>query len=558
MILRTEIHTKTVGGKTLFRDLSVGINKDEKAAVIGRNGIGKTTLFNMMAGHDEDYDGKIVRRRGLKIVSTSQEHHSLGDQTTLDYIYANLPDYQRMKQVIETYPEHMGDNLSKINTYSETLERFSELGYFHLEDSLIRALADYQITEDMARGPFKNLSGGQKRFVDLARVQFADADLALIDEPTNHMDYIAKAAFIDWLQAAPHACLIITHDRDVLAQVERIIEVKNQKVLSFKGNYDDYLRQNTQSTTTQLQNYEVAQQTIINLKKQIEHARAMKPKWGGTADKKNPFVVMEERLTKKLEEVIRDNPKPSFWIDRESAAALNPKMTEKYDKYKEKNIRLHNVKSDERSLKMLNLHEVVLGYGQPLFKPVTFGLSHGDRLHIVGRNGAGKTTLVKAVMAAAAGARPQTLISGSIECDRRLRLSVYEQEVDGDILDLTLYDALEKFFEDFQQVYSRQTIMRFMGDYLFDPAADSNILVRNLSGDQKARLQLIKMLMPKPNLLILDEPTNHLDLPSIEELENALKNYHGAVLYVSHDSYFARNVGGSQISLQKNGHSVEI
>jgi len=551
MILRAEINNKTVGGKTLFRGLSLSVNKDEKAAIIGRNGIGKTTLFNLLAGNNDDFDGVIDRRRGLRLVSTSQEHHISGSQTTLEYIYANLPDYQRMKQIIDTYPSHMIDNLTKINTYSEALERFSELNYFNLEDSLLRALDDYQISEAMARGPFKNLSGGQKRFVDLVRVQFADADLALIDEPTNHMDYKAKAAFIDWLKAAPHACLVITHDRDVLAHVDRIIEIKDYQARSFKGNYDDYLRQNTQATTSQLQSYEVAQQTIANLKKQIDHARAMKPKWTGTADKKNPFVVMEERLTKKLEEVIRDNPKPSFWIDRESAAALNPKMTEKYHKYKEKNIKLHNVNSDERSLKMLNLHEVVLGYGSPLFQPVTFGLSHGDRLQIAGRNGAGKTTLVRAIMSAAAGETAKTLISGSIECDRRLKMSVYEQEVDGEVLDLTLYDALEKLFDQSDQPYSRQTIMRFMGDYLFDPALDSHILVRDLSGGQKARLQLIKMLMPKPNLLILDEPTNHLDLPSIEELENALKNYHRAVLYVSHDSYFSRNVGGHQINLQK-------
>jgi ATPase subunit of ABC transporter with duplicated ATPase domains len=550
MILRAEINNKTVGGKTLFRGLSLSVNKNEKAAIIGRNGIGKTTLFNLLAGNNDDFDGVIDHRRGLRLVSTSQEHHISGNPTTLEYIYANLPDYQRMKQIIDTYPSHMGDNLTKIHTYSEALERFSELNYFNLEDNLLRALDDYQISEAMARGPFKNLSGGQKRFVDLVRVQFADADLALIDEPTNHMDYKAKAAFIDWLKDAPHACLVITHDRDVLAHVDRIIEIKDYQARSFKGNYDDYLRQNTQATTSQLQSYEVAQQTIANLKKQIDHARAMKPKWTGTADKKNPFVVMEERLTKKLEEVIRDNPKPSFWIDRESAAALNPKMTEKYHKYKERNIKLHNVKSNERSLKMLNLHEVVLGYAGPLFKPVTFGLSHGDRLQIAGRNGAGKTTLVKAIMSAAAGENAKTLISGSIECDRRLKMSVYEQEVDGEVLDLTLYNALEKFFDQSGQPYSRQTIMRFMGDYLFDPALDSRILVKDLSGGQKARLQLIKMLMPKPNLLILDEPTNHLDLPSIEELENALKNYHGAVLYVSHDSYFAKNVGGQKISLQ--------
>jgi ATP-binding cassette subfamily F protein 3 len=549
MILRADIHSKSLGNKQLFNELRLEIAKNEKVAVIGRNGIGKTTLFNMLGGNDEEYDGAIKRRRGLRIVATAQEHHNLGDQTTLDYIYDNLPDYRRMQDIITNYPNHMGDDIAKITRYTETLQRFSDLGYYQLEDSLMRALGGYQLTTDMIQGPFKNLSGGQKRFVDLVRVQFADADLALIDEPTNHMDYVAKDIFIEWLKAAPHACLIITHDRDVLASVERIIEIKDRRTYSFKGNYDDYLRQNTADTTNKLMSYEIAQQAIVNLKKQIEYARAKKPSWGGTADKKNPFVVMEERLSKQLEHVIRDNPKPSFWIDQESAAALNPKMTERYDKHKERNIRLHNVDSDERRVQLLKLDKVVLGYSGPLFKPISFDLSHGQHLQVTGRNGAGKSTLVKAIVAASRQQESPTMISGDIDCDRRLVLSVYEQEVDGTILDLTLYDALERIFYDSNQPVSRQLIMRFMGDYLFDPVADSGIPVKNLSGGQKARLQLIRMLMPRPNLLILDEPTNHLDLPSIEELENALKNYHGAVLYISHDSYFARNVGGQQVRL---------
>jgi ATP-binding cassette, subfamily F, member 3 len=549
MILRADIHSKSLGNKQLFNELRLEIAKNEKVAVIGRNGIGKTTLFNMLSGNDEEYDGAVERRRGLRMVATAQEHHSLGDQTTLDYIYDNLPDYRRMQDIITAYPGHMGDDIAKITRYTETLQRFSDLGYYQLEDSLRRALGGYQLSADMISGPFKNLSGGQKRFVDLVRVQFADADLALVDEPTNHMDYVAKGIFIDWLKAAPHACLIITHDRDVLAGVERIIEIKDRRAYSFKGNYDDYLRQNTADTTNKLMSYEIAQQAIVNLKKQIEYARAKKPSWGGTADKKNPFVVMENRLTKQLEQVIRENPKPSFWIDQESAAALNPKMTERYDKHKEKNIRLHNVSSDERRVQLLKLDKVVLGYGQPLFKPVSLDLGHGQRLRVAGRNGAGKTTLVKAIVAASRQQLPPTLIAGDIDCDRRLVLSVYEQEVDGSILELTLYDALERIFYDSGQPVSRQQIMRFMGDYLFDPVADSGIPVKNLSGGQKARLQLIRMLMPRPNLLILDEPTNHLDLPSIEELENALKDYHGAVLYISHDSYFARNVGGQLVGL---------
>lgn len=551
MILRADIRLKTIGNKLLFEGLDISVNKKEKVAIIGRNGTGKTTLLNMLAGKDNDYDGEITRRRGLKIVATTQEHHAQAGTSVLDYIYDHLPGYRRMQEIIETYPKHMGDNLTKISRYSEALEKFSELGYYHLEESLLRDLETYQIPRERALGDFSSLSGGQKRFVDLVRVQFADADIALIDEPTNHMDSVAKRAFNEWLKAAPHTCLVITHDREVLRDVDRIIEIKNLRASSFRGNYDDYLRQNTAKTTDQLQSYEIAQQTIANLKKQIAHARAKKPGWSGTADKKNPFVVMEQRLTRQLEEVISNNPRPSFWIDQESVAALNPKLTRSYDKYKERNIRLHNTKSNERAGHLLDVRDIVLGYGgQPLFKEISFGLSHGERLRLAGRNGTGKTTLVRAITASVAGNRPKTLISGTITCDRKLVMSVYDQEVDGTILDLSLYDAIEKFFYDSGGPVNRRQIMRFMGDYLFDPNTDSGILVRDLSGGQKSRLQLIRMLMPKPNLLILDEPTNHLDLPSIEELENALKNYHGAVLYVSHDGFFSCNVGGTQLSLQ--------
>ncbi len=550
MLLTVDIEDKIIGNKHLLHDLHFFVEDGEKIGVVGRNGVGKTTLFNLLSGEDTEFEGEIQKMRGVRMLATKQEHHDLGDISALDYIVTNLPGYKHLKHIIDTYPDTMGDNMRKITEYSDALAEFSEKGYYDIEPQVLMTLEKYQLPNDKALLPMASLSGGQKRFVELVRVQFSDPDLALIDEPTNHMDYIAKNAFIDWLKAAKHACLVITHDRDVLATVDRIIEVKDKKAVIYKGSYDDYLRQNSHKTTNQLHAYEVAQRTMANIKKQIEYAKAKKPSWGGTADQKNPFVVMEERLTRQLKKLEEENQKPSFWIDQESVAQLNPRTTKAYDKYKEKNIKIGRGGEKERETDLLTVQTAQLGYdGLPLFIPVSFTLSHGQRLHITGRNGAGKTTLVRAIAEAIHGTPPPTLLSGKIIPGTHVRLNMYEQEIGDKLLDHTLFEAIEAIYREFDLPINEQSVMREMGAFLFDPATDANILVRNLSGGQKARLQLIRMLVNKPNLLILDEPTNHLDLPSIEELENALKAYHGAIIYISHDSYFAKNIGGHTLKI---------
>lgn len=550
MLLRTHIEDKIIGNKHLLHDLQFFIDDDEKVGVVGRNGVGKTTLFNVLAGIDTEYEGSIEVRKGLRMIATRQEHHGIGDHSAVSYILENLPNYKKWKDIIDTYPDTMGDDMRKIHEYSDALEQFGDAGYYEVEDQIVQMLEKYQINLERAYMPMKGLSGGQKRFVELILVQFSNPDLALIDEPTNHMDFVAKQAFIEWLGAAKHGCLIITHDRDVLAKVDRIIEVKDKKAVSFKGNYEAYLKQNASSTTNQLQNYEIALKTIENLKSQIAYAIARAPGYAGKSAS-NPFIVMRDRLQKQLKEVEAKNPKPSFWIDQESAAALNPKTTANYEKFKAKNIKISKQTEGERATTLLTLTNVSLGYNEdtPLFAPISASLQTGDRLHIIGRNGAGKTTLVRAIAATVRGEQPSTLLGGTITPGNHIRLNLYEQEMSDKLLDFTLYEAIESIYRDFDLPINTQSVMRSMGDYLFEPATDAQILVRNLSGGQKARLQLIRMLINKPNLLIIDEPTNHLDLPSIEELENALKPYHGTIIYISHDSYFAQNVGGTELRI---------
>lgn len=545
MLISADIEEKSIGNKQLFAGLKLTIEDREKAAIIGRNGVGKTTLFHVLTGEDKDFTGSITTRQGVRIAATRQEHHHLGDQTALSYVLANLPEYTDLKHIIDTYPATMGSNMRNIATYSEALERFADMDYYTVEDRVARSLEAYQLDPN---APMQSLSGGQKRFVELVVVEHSSAQLALIDEPTNHMDYVAKAAFIDWFRNARHGVVVITHDRDVLQYVDRIIELKDQAAINFPGNYDAYLRENAMRTANNLNEFETAQRRIANVKKQIQYARSKKAMWGGTADKKNPFVVMETRLLKELAE-LEAMERPSFWIDQESIADLRPNVEASYQKHKAKTIRIRRLAADERRRDLVTLDEVQVGYTKPLIPSISRRILTGDRLRIVGRNGVGKTTLIRAIIETSRGNKPATLLHGTITTDTKLRINTYEQEMSDDLLDMTLAAAIEHLYDQYEAQLTSEQIMRILSDYLFGPYEDRNHLVRDLSGGQKARLQLIKMFANDPNLLILDEPTNHLDLPSIEELEAALDYYKGALVYISHDSYLAKHLGGEELTL---------
>lgn len=545
MLVSADIEEKTIGHRPLLHDLQLTIEDREKVAIIGRNGVGKTTLFRMLTGEDKDYSGKITIRNGVRVAATRQEHHDLGDQTVMEYILAQLPEYTRLKQIIESSPETMGDDMRKISAYTDALERFDQLDYYTVEDRIARSVEAYQLDPS---AKMTSLSGGQKRFVELIIVEHSNASLALIDEPTNHMDYVAKAAFIEWFKSVQYGVVVITHDRDVLQHVSRIIELKDGTAENFPGNYDAYLLQNAQRTANSLNEYEVTKRRILNVKKQIQYAIKMKPSWHGTADQRNPFVVMETRLRRELAE-LEAVERPSFWIDQESVSSLKPSVEASYQKHKARTIHIRRLSQDERRRDLVTLDEVQVGYGSPLFAPLNYRILTGDRLRIVGRNGVGKTTLIRAIISKASGEKPATLLHGTITTDTKLRINTYEQEVSDALLDMTLAAAIEHLYELYGQQITNEQIMRVLSDYLFDPYADREHLVRNLSGGQKARLQLIKMFANDPNLLILDEPTNHLDLPSIEELEAALAHYRGALVYISHDSYLARHLKGEEINV---------
>jgi len=544
MIADITITEKSFGPKSLMQNVKFSIGDGEKIGVIGRNGVGKSTLFGILSSGDKDFTGDIIYKTGAVVVATQQEHHDVGELTVLQYVLQGLPEYSQLSHIIETYPEKMGDDMRLINEYGEALQRFTDKGFYQIEDQIERELENFQLS-GIAHRQFATLSGGQKRLVEVVKIMHSDAHLALVDEPTNHMDYIAKQQFIDWLKSAREAVLVITHDRDVLREVDRIVELKDGGSQSFKGNYDAYLRQNAVSTGSQMNEFEMIERRIANLKTKVIEYQRLKEK------SRNPSTIqrfkrLEEQSRKELAE-LEKKEKPTFWIDKESAADLSYKTAAQYEKFKAKNVRINLKSADSRSKHVLvSARNLSLGYGEPLFADINIDLREGEALELRGRNGAGKTTLIKRIL----DNDSVTQFDGELTIDKHVRIGVYEQEVSPTYFSLPLEEAIEKMHMDRGLDITTTKIRSLMSDYLFTEG-DGKVPIERLSGGQKARFQLITMLANNPQLLILDEPTNHLDLPSIEEMETALAKYAGAIIYVSHDNYFRDKIGGEVLHIGK-------
>ena len=547
MILSVEITEKSFGNKQLLQNIKFSIDEGEKVGLIGRNGIGKSTLFGILLGRDQDFSGEVIFRKDSIITSTQQEYSSVGEQTVLDFILNDLPEYAHLSKLLRELPEKMGENMEMIEKYTDALNRFQEKNFHFIEDKIKAELRDFGLGGFENR-QMKTLSGGQKRLVDTIKIIHSKADLALVDEPTNFMDSHAKNRFLSWMKNSHEAVLVITHDRDVLSKVDRIIEIRDGKTYIFKGNYDDYLRTNMFSTTNQIQDFESIQRRIANLKDKVREYQRMKEK------ARDPSTIQRfKRLENKSREELADLElikKPSFWIDQGNVENLDFKAAKSYQKFKAKNVKIGIKNEETRSVRSLvRAENLALGYGsledalenkngaKILFENVNFDLKVGGILEFFGRNGVGKTSLIKTIFGAEN--EKAEIYDGEIFLDETARIGVYSQEIGPEFFEMSLKNAIEKIYLDQNLSISEEKIYRILHQYLFS-AEDFETPIRELSGGQKARFQLIKMLSNEPQVLILDEPTSHLDLPSIEELESALKKYSGAIIFVSHDDYFRK------------------
>ena len=542
MLLQVAVSEKSFGVKQLYTNVKFTLESGEKVGLIGRNGIGKSTLFEIIAGEDNDYTGQIILRKGASLVSTAQEYDKVRDLTATEYILAGLPHYASLSRTLREFPLLENPTDKQIERYSAALDEFGERGYYNIQGEVEEELKKFQLDGVMDQ-PFKSLSGGQKRLSEVIKIMHAKADLALIDEPTNFMDYVAKEQFINWLVTAPEAMLIITHDRDVLQHVDRIIEIKDGMSVSYKGNYDDYIRQNLHGTATAMQDYEQVEKRMKNLQQKVIDYKRLKEKARNPATI-HQFKRLEENARAELDE-LSNKERPSFWIDRESLAQVGYKDADRYAKYQAKNIKVSMKGEKLRSERpLVQAIDLAVGYQAPILEHINFALRSGERLELRGRNGVGKSTLLKAIL----GLAGPKIFAGEAHLDSQIRIGIYEQEEGGQYAGLTLKAAIEQIYLKRDLSISDTKIRQLLSNYLFTEG-DGNMLVDNLSGGQKARLQIIRMLANNPDLIILDEPTSHLDLPSIEELEQALAGYAGAIIYISHDNYFRRKLGGTVLQV---------
>lgn len=542
MLLQVAVSEKSFGVKQLYTNVKFTLESGEKVGLIGRNGIGKSTLFEIIAGEDNDYTGQIILRKGASLVSTAQEYDKVRDLTATEYILAGLPHYASLSRTLREFPLLENPTDKQIERYSAALDEFGERGYYNIQGEVEEELKKFQLDGVMEQ-PFKSLSGGQKRLSEVIKIMHAKADLALIDEPTNFMDYVAKEQFINWLVAAPEAMLIITHDRDVLQHVDRIIEIKDGMSVSYKGNYDDYIRQNLHGTATAMQDYEQVEKRMKNLQQKVIDYKRLKEKARNPATI-HQFKRLEENARAELDE-LSNKERPSFWIDRESLAQVGYKDADRYAKYQAKNIKVSMKGEKLRSERpLVQAIDLAVGYQAPILEHINFALRSGECLELRGRNGVGKSTLLKAIL----GLAGPKIFAGEAHLDGQIRIGIYEQEEGGQYAGLTLKAAIEQIYLKRDLPISDTKVRQLLSNYLFTEG-DGNMLVDNLSGGQKARLQIIRMLANNPDLIILDEPTSHLDLPSIEELEQALAGYAGAIIYISHDNYFRRKLGGTVLQV---------
>ena len=503
MILSCSNITKSFGDKHILKQVSFHLEDHEKAAIVGINGAGKTTLLKIMIGEMAADEGVVALSKGTTIGYLAQ-HQDLDSENT---IYEALLEVKRpvieMEERIRSLELKMhsasGDALeAMLAEYSRLNHAFELADGYAYKSEVTGVLKGLGFSEDEFTKPINTLSGGQKTRVSLGKLLLTKPDVLLLDEPTNHLDMESIAWLETYLKSYAGSVIIVAHDRYFLDRVvTKIVELDNGIGTMFSGNYSAYSDKKAMLRDAKIRAY-------LNQQQEIRHQEAVITKLKSFNHEKSiRRAESREKMLDKIERV----EKPVD-IDDSMDIRLEPDVISGND--------------------VLTVRELSKSFdAQPLFSHVDFDIRRGERVAIIGNNGTGKTTLLKIINGLLEAD------SGEIRLGSKVHIGYYDQEHQVLHMDKTLFEEIQDTYPDMNNTQIRNTLASFLftGDDVFK-------LIRDLSGGERGRVSLAKLMLSDANFLLLDEPTNHLDITSKEILESALCRYTGTVLYVSHDRYF--------------------
>ncbi len=491
---------KAHGDRALFTDATLQVNREDRIGLVGPNGAGKTTLFSIILGSQSPDEGSITSERGVKIGYLPQESAPISDETVVELATAITPEFTKLRRIMKAWEaDHPTEAQHAEDIHDDVHDRFNELGGYRLEAKAKQILAGLSFREKDFDRPAREMSGGWVMRAHLARLLTQEPDLLMLDEPTNHLDLEALLWFQNYLKSYPGAILVISHDREFLNQlVGSIVEIRQSKLIRYRGGYDEYLEQREAHEIQLAAAFKHQEREIGRLMDFVNRFRAKNTKAAQAQSKLKQIDRME-----KVEAPTNDDRKIDFQFPQPQ-------------------------RSGHRVIKLENIH---YAYGAtPVYKGVDFEAERGQRVVLVGPNGAGKSTLLKIL---AGVLTPQ---QGSLTLGHNVKSGYYSQyRVDMLQPGRTVLDEAL----DTPQRITEQGVRTLLGCFLFR-GDDVFKKIDVLSGGEKSRLALVKLLLDPPNLLLMDEPTTHLDMSSIDALAYALDQFQGTLIFISHDVYFIR------------------
>lgn len=493
--------SKSFGGRTLLDEASLSITRGDRVGLVGPNGAGKTTLFSMILGKIEPDGGVFQLERNITLGYLPQESAPIGNETALEIAISVNDEFVKLRKLVMDWDSVPHSELEELD-HDRIFSRFDELGGYQVEPKAKRILKGLGFRDSDFDRPARELSGGWVMRAHLARLLVMEPDLLMLDEPTNHLDLEALLWFQNYLKSYPGALFVISHDRSFLNElVNSIVEVRLGRLDRYTGTYDDFLRQKEERQIQRQAAYE-------NQQKEIQRLQRFVDRFGSKASKAS-------QAQSKLKQIERMD-----LIEAPEAAASTVQFQFPQPK-----------RSGQR---VMTLKGLDFAYGEKkVYEGLNFQVERGEKTGLVGPNGAGKSTLLKllaGVLEAQEGAR---------ELGHEVKVGYFSQNR-AENLNLK-NTVLEETFQ-IQNPSTEQMSRNLLGAFLFR-GDDVFKKVGLLSGGEKSRLALVKILLDPPNFLLLDEPTTHLDIPSIDALIQALKSYTGSLYFVSHDVHFIRSIG---------------